>query len=153
MKKTIRTFVDSRVFWFKRDFVLTIKKAGVGADLLSFDTYIMLVEALLSFDTLYYAGRGIKLLMQEYIENVNQNLREGLLHLYAYIKQRQKFSKNSTLSYADFYCDEANSNWKSKQDAIHNNLTTQNKQLIFLHTNKRKLKDASAQNNGTIVKS
>ena len=35
-------------------------------------------------------------------------------------------------------CQVANSNWKYKQDAIHNNLTTLNQLFILPHNKKRK---------------
>ncbi|GIY52224.1 hypothetical protein CEXT_677301 [Caerostris extrusa] len=47
--------------------------------------------------------RGGELLMQEYPEDVNQNLTEELFHFHTYVRQTHKPSKNSTLSHTDLY--------------------------------------------------
>ncbi|GIY58932.1 hypothetical protein CEXT_410411 [Caerostris extrusa] len=47
--------------------------------------------------------RFIELLMQEYPEDVNQNLTEELFHFHTYVRQTHKPSKNSTLSHIDLY--------------------------------------------------
>ncbi|GIY73127.1 zinc finger MYM-type protein 1 [Caerostris extrusa] len=47
--------------------------------------------------------RGVELLMQEYPEDVNQNLTEELFHLSIYVRQTHKPSKNSPLSHTDLY--------------------------------------------------
>ena len=47
--------------------------------------------------------RGVELLMQEYPEDVNQNLTEELFHFHIYVRQTHKSSKKSTLSHTELY--------------------------------------------------